>query len=318
MSDLVDLKPLGAALLTLDEAERYRLLSGLLAALSEQVGSGPGGQGQASVEQLGQLARKLQQLDQDKANIEDQLRTAQANLEHREKQVQAEQMHAQDLQRVVDDQHQRLVALKNEVNEIQTQLVTRNAEVHQVQVERDTLTLKLQRAMAEKGDRATMDALEQTRRQLTQQVSDLQTQLQQALADKATQYEQMQAQLQAAQNKPARVDENILATAWQRLAAEVPPLAARNVPPTKVSADRLVESFIELVPLRARAGRGYAAPADQIHPLGTGGQSSVDRLHQPDGSAGRCTADDCPAGRQDGRAVAAAAEADAGSGCLRP
>ncbi len=153
MTDLADLKPLSAALLSMEEAERYRQLANLLTALGEHVAAG-GGRSRASVEQLEQLSRKLQQLDQDKANLEDQLKTSQADLEHRQKQAQAEQLHAQDLQRVVDDQRQRLLAMQKELSEVQTQLVARNGEVHQLQTQQEALTLKLQRATAEKGDRA--------------------------------------------------------------------------------------------------------------------------------------------------------------------
>ena len=76
------IEPLRAALSRSDESTRYRLFAALLGELADRTqASGNGREG--SAEQIELLTKKNQTLGEEKANLDDEVATLRADLEHR-------------------------------------------------------------------------------------------------------------------------------------------------------------------------------------------------------------------------------------------
>ena len=139
------LAPLRAALDDADESGRYRLLASLLGGLADRQDS-ERGRTRVSEEQIEALRGKTQMLEETKAELEDSLRLARADLSRSQATLEAEQAGGRELRQVADDRSERAEALRKRVAEMEAELVDRNNAVHRAESEKEDLVLRLQRA----------------------------------------------------------------------------------------------------------------------------------------------------------------------------
>ena len=235
--------PLGAALLRLQEAERYRAVAEFLLDLAERPQTA---QRSPSGTDAEALAKKLQRLSEEKAQLEDALAAARADLNHRAKQLEAEQQRAQEMERIVGDQRTRLQTAQKEVVELEGQLVAKNERLYQAENEIEQLRLEGQRAELKARDTSRVDTLEDGRRELIVQLEELRAAYEQLRTDKDAAIEQLKAELATARASAGGGGEAILATLWERLARAKPPLARGGLQPTVQAAERLFDALLEL------------------------------------------------------------------------
>jgi len=240
-------EPLRAALREVTEPERYRLLASLLSDLADQSGSGSNRQGLASKDDLDALSRKAQALDEQRAGLEDALKTTRADLARADKQLEAEQTRAKELQGIIDDQRGRLESMPGQLADLEAELVAKNAELHKAQVKNDELTLRVQRAELVTQDQSKADALEQDKGRLSVEAEELKAQLEQLRLDKDGEIARVQEELRKSRADASQGGEALLADLWERLASADPPLTEGHVPPNVQAAERLVDAFLELM-----------------------------------------------------------------------
>ena len=241
------LEPLRAAFREVGEPERYRLLASLLSELAEQSRGEAGSRESVPKKELEVLARKVQVLGEEKASLEDALKTAQADLTRGAKQLEAEQTRGKELQQIINDQGSRLESTQKDFSHLEAELVAKNAELHKAQVRDDELTLKLQRTEFAGQDHSKLDALELDKRQANAEIEELRGQLEQLRLDKEGEIDRVKGELRALEAAASQGGDTLLATLWQRLASADPPVAEGHVPPNVVAAERLFDAFLELL-----------------------------------------------------------------------
>ncbi len=236
----------GEALARADEPERYRMLADFFSQFAERCRDGSGRSG-AAAEQAAAVAKKLQDLEKRRADLEDQLRTTQADLTHRQRQLDAETARARELESVYNNQRTRVEAMEAQTAKLESELVNRNQDLHRLESENEALQLKLQRAQIASGDTSRLEALENDKRQLAAQVEDLLARTEQLRKDKNDEIERLTADLARVQSRSSQSADALLASLWQRLADAKPPLVAEaHLQPTVQAAERLVDAFIEV------------------------------------------------------------------------
>lgn len=238
--------PVRAALLEADESHRYRLLASLLVQLAD-TGDGATGRKMVPAEQLDSFAKKVQSLDQERATLDDSLKSTRADLDQCRKQLEAEQVRAQELQKLIDEQRARLQTMTNDASSMEAELVAKNAELHKAEVKIDELTLTTQRAELATHDLSKVEAWEEERRDMTARIEALREEKEQLRLDKDAEIEKLKEDLRGSTASAGASGEAALAQLWERLAAANPPLAEGHVAPTAQAAQRLVDGFIELV-----------------------------------------------------------------------
>ncbi len=241
-------EPLSSALFNVDESERYRQLASFLSDLAGRAaGFSPRGRQNAAGEKSGTPAKQLQMLAEEKAGVEDRLRTREADLAVATKQLDAERIRAGELQEVIDDQSARLKSAKSEVEQLEAQLVARNAQIHKAEIRCEELELNAQRAELALSDSSRLDGLEDSKRGLIAQTEELQAQMEQLRTDKDAEIARIQEELAAAKSTAGESADALLNELWQRMASAKPPLAEGYIQPNKQAAQRLVDAFVELV-----------------------------------------------------------------------
>jgi hypothetical protein len=235
--------PLGAALLNLPEPERFRVLGDFLVELAgrqEAAARAPG------APDLDGLSKRLQRLGEEKAQLDDALAAAGADLALRCKQLEAEQQRSQEMERILGEQRNRLQASQKELGELEAQLVARNKQVHDAENQVEQLSVKLQRAELKAGDSSRVNALEEGKRGLAVQVEQLRKELDQLRADKDAAIEKLKAEAASARASSGTGGDALLSALWERLAQAKPPLAPGGIHPNDAAAQRLMDAFVEL------------------------------------------------------------------------
>jgi hypothetical protein len=254
-SALALLEPVRAALAQAPEAQRYRLLAGLLGELADQVASKADG---AERERLDALAKKVTRLGEEKASLEDTLAATKADLALRAKQLEAEQQRATELERIVTDQRTRLQTAQRQVAEYEEQLVAKNALLHEAENQAEGLAVKLQRAERAAADTSRADAMAESSRGLNVEVERLRGELEQLRKDKDAVIEGLRGELVTARAGAGGGVDTVLRELWERLARAKPPLAPGNQTPPVPAAERLVDTVIELTRFVAELDQAVA------------------------------------------------------------
>lgn len=259
---------LGDALANADEAERYRILAAFFSQFAEHCRDGTSRSGGPG-DQVASLAKKLQELEKRKADLDDQLRTVQADLAHRQKQLDAEIARGRELEAVCTSQRARLTAMEAQTSRLEAELVNRNQDLHRAESERESLQLKLQRAQLASGDTRRLEALEDEKRQLAAQVEASRVEMEQLRKDKNGEIERLTADLARTQGRSSQNADVLLASLWQRLASTKPPLVTDgHLQPTVQAAERLVDTLVEM--------------AGFVHKLDQDMRPNLDGFTQPD------------------------------------
>ena len=234
------LDPLGAALLRLPEAERFRLLgSFFLTFAGRHEAAAP-----VATPETEALAKKNQRLAEEKALLEDALAAAQSDLARRVKQLEAEQQRSAELERILTDQRTRHQGVQKEMGELEEQLVAKNRLLHEAESELESVKLKLQRVELKAGDTSRVEQLEEGKRGLGVEIERLRSELETRRSECDTLRAELADARGAAPTGPAAGP--VLANCWDRLARAKPPLAPGAVEPTPPAAERLFDAFIEL------------------------------------------------------------------------
>ena len=241
------LAPLHAALLNVAEPERYRLIASLLLELAESSQASTSGQDTMSTEQAEAMAKKIQAIDQERATLDDALKTSRADLARSSTQLEAEQTRGRELQEIIDDQSVRLKTLQDDQSNMEAEVVAKNAALHKLEVAKDELTLRVQRAEIAGKDTSKADAIELGKRDLTRQVEELKEQMEQFRQEKDADLEKLKEELRGSKASASDGGDALLAGLWERLANANPSLGEGHVTPTTQSVERLVDAFIELV-----------------------------------------------------------------------
>ena len=236
-------EPLGAALLKLPEPERYRAIGAFLVELAgrqESAGRGPNGPDSDG------LSKRLQRLGEEKAQLDDALAAAKADLALRAKQLEAEQQRSQEMERILGEQRTRLQTSQKELGELEAQLVARNKQLHDAENQVEQLSVKLQRVELKAGDSSRVNTLEEDKRGLSVQVEQLRKELDQLRTDKDAVIEKLKTDEGTARASAGSGGDALLLALWDRLAQTKPPLAPGGVHPNERAAERLVDALIEL------------------------------------------------------------------------
>lgn len=241
-SDL--LRSVRGALASADDGERYQLLAALF---SDLAAGHPDGRSHEPTEQVEALSKRLNSLTEEKASLRDECATTKADLDHRNTQLEAEQKRGAEFQTVIEEQRSRLDSLKKQVSDLEAHVVGKNAEIHKAQAEQDQLVLQAQRAELERDDHAKVDRLEESKRHASREAEALRSEIEQLRADKDAKIASLEEELAAARAGGAEEAEIPFDILWARLASAKPALVERHVEPTAQAAERLIDSFIELV-----------------------------------------------------------------------
>lgn len=257
-----------------DEAARNRLLGELFAVMADAYRGGTTRNDEAEA-QLSQLAKKTQDLEKREADLQDQLRTVQADLVHRTSQLEAEKKRAEELQTVNASQRSRIETMQAEATRLESELVNRNHDVHRIEQERESLQVKLQRAELASGDTGQCDNLEEDKRRLQADIAELTSRMEQLRKDKDEEIEALKADRTGLQQQTAHGGDALLASMWERLAAAKPAwVPDPGVNPTPQAAERLIDAFIELASFAHRIDQdmrpnldGFTQSNDEIRKL---------------------------------------------------
>ena len=240
------LAPLRAALDDADESGRYRLLASLLGGLADRQDS-ERGRTRVSEEQIEALRGKTQMLEETKAELEDSLRLARADLSRSQATLEAEQAGGRELRQVADDRSERAEALRKRVAEMEAELVDRNNAVHRAESEKEDLVLRLQRAELAAGDTSSLEQRDEANRQLVRELERVREDADGIRAEKDAEIERLRAELAATGAGKGAEADALLAGLWDRLASAKPALIKGGEQPTVQAAERLVDALIELV-----------------------------------------------------------------------
>lgn len=240
------LAPLLARFGDADEAQRYRLLSSLLAECADRSAAGSNGRSAETAEQVESLNKRIVRLGEEQALLNDALATTRADLAQKGKLLEAEQARSAELQRVADDQRARLAMIQLERGGLEQQVTERNAALHRAEVETDQLRLKLQRAELSAGDTSRVESLESEKLKLAAQAQEIATAMERLRQDKDAEIEALKGELGGARTQTSTGADALLTALWQRLATAQPPLAPGTAVPNDKAAERLFDALIEL------------------------------------------------------------------------
>lgn len=246
-ADWAAIEPIRILLSKAPEHQRYRLLAELLKDMADRSASASDGRDAALTEQVRQLSKKVQEVQRENANLQDQVRTLQADLVRRTKQVEAEELRGQELTTSIEEHRRQRDEMQREIDELQTQLTARSQDLYQVESERDDLRLRMQRAEMKAGDRSTLDAVEDKSRDYMRQITELQERMESQRAEKDSVIKELQAQILSRSGDRAVAGEAMLMKLWDRLAQAKPAsMAQGGVQPSFQAAENLVDCFIDL------------------------------------------------------------------------
>ncbi len=238
------LAPLRDALSKADEPERYRLLADLIGGLAE---SSRRDNGRAQSDQLAAVHKRAQELEKRRADLEDTLRSTQADLQFREKQQEAEKARAEELQAVLGNQRTRMESLEKQNAELEAEVTRLNNDLHRAESDRDTLQLKVQRSEISAGDSSRFDSLEDQKSELRQEIAALKEEMNRFRDDKNREIERLEAELRESKGSASGGADALLLSMWQRLAGINPQLVKEpHVQPTTQAAERLIDAFAEM------------------------------------------------------------------------
>lgn len=232
------LNPLRGMLSSVAEAERRALIAALTAEFAAGVPKSDAGEA---------LARKLQQVEKERAEIQDELALARADLVRTQKQLEAEQSRAAELQRVAESSRSRGQASDKELAALEAKIVELNGALHQAEVKNEQLTLALQRAELHGGDTSKTDALQDRLIALQKNLEREQAEREQLRKDKDERIAQFEAQLKSALAQQGGGEEKALKALWERLGRSKPALVDGHLTPNVQSFERLVDAFQEFV-----------------------------------------------------------------------
>ncbi len=234
------------ALAKAPEPDRYRLLATFFEDLANHQQSQSGVSNAAEREHVELLGKKLQRINEERAQLADDLAASRADVEHRRKQLEAELERSSELERISNEQRERLKSTQQQFAELEEQVIAKNAALHEAENQVETLTLRLQRADLAAGDTSRVDAIEDDRRELRRQLEELSNAREQLRMDKDAEIERLKTELAEVRAAAARSGDETLAALWERLAHAKPHLAPGGVQPTPQAAERLFDAFIEL------------------------------------------------------------------------
>ncbi|MBK9118844.1 MAG: hypothetical protein IPM18_04470 [Phycisphaerales bacterium] len=233
---------LGDVLLKLPEPERYRQLGAFLTELAGQQETRsrpPSADGDG-------LGKKLQRLGEEKAQLEDALAQARADLALREKHAEAERTRSQELDRIVAEQRNRLQSAQERITELESNLTAKSEALYEAENRLEAATIKLQRLEKQTGDTARQDRLEDQNRDLARQIETARTELEQLRKDKDAAIEELRGKVVQAGAAQGAESGQLLMQLWDRLARAKPHLATGGAEPPVQAAERLFDAFIEL------------------------------------------------------------------------
>ncbi|MHC5111671.1 MAG: hypothetical protein ACYTHJ_17540 [Planctomycetota bacterium] len=233
------------ALMDVDETERYRLLSSLLAGLAERSGHSNGRAG-ATAEQVEELNERIRKLDHERASAVDDLKIIKAELEKSQGRVEDEVNLATQLKASVEEQRHRLDKLQQENEDLKAEVVAKNNALHRAEVEMENTTLRAQRAEHASTDRSVQEKIEQEKNQLIHDLETVRAEMDQLRADKDQQIDKLEESLRSSKSAASEGGDTLLNTLWEPLAKCSPALVEGHVPPTTQSAERLFGGFVEL------------------------------------------------------------------------
>lgn len=193
------------------------------------------------------LGKRLQELDQERARLNDLLAAAQRDLEAKTREAAAEQARRAELGTELADRQARLEAAEKQRQELEAELVARNAELHQAQVENEQLLLRAQRAELDVEQDTRADRLVEGQRDLGAQIDKGRAESEQLRADKDAEIEALKTELHKERQHTTEGADRLLTELWERLAQAKPKLAEGHLQPNVQAAQRLVDTFIELV-----------------------------------------------------------------------
>lgn len=236
---------LNAALMGVDETQRYRLLADLLAGLADRSASSDG-TGRVPAEQVKALKEKIAALDFERARAVDELKTARDDLDLSRKQLDDERTRSEQRKQDLDKERARSDAMRKELEDVRAEIVAKNNALHRSEVTIEELTLKSQRAEQAGQDRSRVDELECQKNELIRELESVRAQNEALRADKNQELAQLDERLRESKASASAGGDALLAKLWEPLAAAKPPVADGHVPPTQQSAERLIASFVEL------------------------------------------------------------------------
>lgn len=228
-----------AALSRLPEPERLRRLGGLLLEMADdQAATGAGADAECAA-----LNKRLQRLAEEKAQLDDELAAARADLKHRGAQLEAERQRSSELERILADQRARWQGAQTSVGELEQRLAAKERQWHDAQRRMDELEQELQRATA-RSERVPVGARERV--EPVAELEEWREKYEALRRDKDEQIETVKRELQAAREAQQRSGDTALADLWDRLAKARPPLAEGGVAPNAQAGERLADALVEL------------------------------------------------------------------------
>ena len=232
------LNPLRGMLSSVADGERRALIAALTVEFV------PGGGRSDPGEQVG---KRLQQLEKEKATLEDELSLSKADLVRTQKQLEAEQSRAAELQKVSEKTRSRGQASDQELSVLEAKVIELNSAMHQSEVKNDQLALALQRAELHGGDTSKADALQDRALALQKDLERERIEREQQRNDKDGRISQLETQLKDALALQGGGEEKTLKALWERLGKSKPALVEGHLIPNVQSFERLVDAFQEFV-----------------------------------------------------------------------
>jgi len=230
------LNPLRGMLAGVADPERRALIAALTAEFA------PTGGRSEPAEMAG---KKLQQLEKDKATLEDELSLAKADLVRTQKQLEAEQLRGAELQKETENSRSRGQASDKELAALEAKVIELNSKLHQAEVKNDQLSLTLQRAELHSGDTSKADAMQDKAIALQKELERERSEKEHQRKEKDERIAQVEAQLKTAVAQQGGGEEKTLKALWERLGKSKPSLVDGHLTPNVQSFERLVDAFQE-------------------------------------------------------------------------
>lgn len=230
---------------SLRESERYRLLASLLSSLAEAGGRDDDGR-RAEEAQAAALRKRIEELGERTARLEDELKEAQDGLGRKSRQLEVEIEQNQDFQRRLKEMRTQQEAWQREKLEIENALVARNTQMHQLEREIDQLRVKAQRAEHAANDTRRVEDLEKSRRELILAVEEKTREVERVRMEKDAELERLKEKMQAVRGQTEVRADELLAALWSRLTRVKPPVVEGTSKPSVQTAERVFDAFIEL------------------------------------------------------------------------
>ncbi len=236
---------LNAALMDVDEPQRYRALADLLAGMADRSASSDSS-GSVSAEQAKALQDKVVSVDFERARAVDELKTAQDDLGLSQKQLDDERVRSKQCKEDLEKERARSDEMRKELEVLKAEIVAKNNALHRSEVAIEDLTLKHQRAEEAGQDRSRVDDLELQKNELIKELETVRSQNEELRAEKNEELAQLDERLRESKASASTGGEALLVKLWEPLGNAKPPVVDGHVPPTQQSAERLVASFVEL------------------------------------------------------------------------